>query len=261
MSNMKVWRLLYSSNATVLMVKNDQLHIIYFEEKLDDFIPVEMKVVKKGKHSDFYGYLPGIPIISLETKEFLSPFIENSVQFLEFKLKQDIFALNVTNVIDCIDYDKSIIEDGSIRKIEFDKSKLEGQYIFKIPQRRRSAVYVTDALKDIIEKSPFKGYEFDEIWDSMNTGDEERERKLRYEEEIQRIENTGGKSYTWSEAYELVEQGKSVISSKWKIQKNKNGVIVLGDLLDALKYRWMEPMFWPPILFDLTWYETEKSDI
>lgn len=258
---MKVWRLLYSSNATSIMLKNDKLQINYFEKKLDDFIPVEMKVVKKGKYNDFYDYLPGIPIISLETKEFLSTFIENSVQFLEFRLKQNIFALNVTNVIDCIDYDKSIIIDGSIQKIEFDKSKLEGQYIFKIPQRRRSAVYVTDALKDIIEKSPFKGYEFDEIWDSMNTGDDERERKLRYEEEIQRIENIVGKTYTWLEAYELVEQGKSFISSKWKIQKNKNGVIVLGDLLDALKYRWMEPMFWPPILFDLTWYETEKSDL
>ncbi|MGO4699556.1 hypothetical protein AB4Z50_35590 [Paenibacillus sp. 2TAB26] len=258
---MKVWRLLYSSNATILMVKNDQLRIINFEGKIDDFTPIEMKVVKKGKYNDFYGFLPEIPIISLETKEFLSPFIKKSVQFLDFKLKQDICGLNVTNVIDCIDYDNSIIEDGSIIKIEFDKSKLEGQYIFKIPQHRMIAVYVTDALKDIIEKSPFKGYEFVEIWDSMNTGDEERERKLRYEEEIQRIENIEGKTYTWSEAYELVEQGKSVISSKWKIQRNKNGVIVLGDLLDALKYRWMEPMFWPPILFDLTWYETEKSDI
>jgi len=42
---MKVWRLLSSSNATTIMVKNDKLHIIFSN------IPVEMKVVKKGKHS------------------------------------------------------------------------------------------------------------------------------------------------------------------------------------------------------------------
>ncbi|WP_414813289.1 imm11 family protein [Paenibacillus sp. Soil766] len=80
--------------------------------------------------------------------------------------------MNVTKVIDCLDENASEIEytgRGKVIKIHkyvLHPNKLHGANIFKIPQEKNRYIYITDDLKNYLENSDLKGFEFDLVWDS-----------------------------------------------------------------------------------------------
>lgn len=123
------------------------------------------------------------------------------------------------------------------------------------------SVYVIDKLRGFVLQSDLKGYQFIEVWDSENTVEVEKEKKLRFEQKMEEIEQTTSTKVQWGTAHEWVENGKAVASGEWKLQKDKNGRILLGQLTMDLKYVWIDPMYYPPILFGLLWHEVERSDI
>ncbi|NUU74349.1 hypothetical protein [Paenibacillus xylanilyticus] len=76
----------------------------------------------------------------------------NKVEFLPLcNEDKNIFMINVTNVLDCVDYLRSDIrrfKDGSWMSFEnlvFDKAKIpENTYIFKIKETAAVEVFITD---------------------------------------------------------------------------------------------------------------------
>lgn len=68
------------------------------------------------------------------------------------------------------------------------------------------------------------------------------------------------KTFTYEEALEHVNQGKAVVSGKWKMQLDSEGQFWLGELTLDLKYQWISPVFIPPVLLGYLWHEVEKTE-
>ena len=82
--------------------------------------------------------------------------------------------MNVLNVVDCLDYEKSEFEYSprnsnkiiGFKKFAFKFDKVIGHHIFKIPETLRADIFISDELKQKIENSGLKGFKFIEMWDS-----------------------------------------------------------------------------------------------
>ena len=80
--------------------------------------------------------------------------------------------MNITKVIDCIDYDNAeykSLPDGKIMfftKYAFIEDKVKNQHIFKIPEFKTSRFFVSDEFKKRVEDTGMKGFEFRLLWDS-----------------------------------------------------------------------------------------------
>ena len=102
----------------------------------------------------------------------IKPYIQDAVQVLSAKSKkQKLFALNVTAVRDCLDYDNSKLKhfssSGRIMRIEkyaFRRKILSNAFIFKIPEEVHTHPYVTDDFKNLIEQNGIKGFKFVLVW-------------------------------------------------------------------------------------------------
>ena len=96
----------------------------------------------------------------------------DSVEFLPaFYQHITLYALNVVEVIDCLDHQKSEFEyfpDGGIRRIKKYQLKsdlLHNKHIFKIPERIMGTTYVSDDFKNLIEQNGLSGLIFNKIWE------------------------------------------------------------------------------------------------
>lgn len=133
--------------------------------------------------------------------------------------------------------------------LSFEKNKVINYHIFKIPEQPTIRVFVSDVFRQRISEAKLKGFNFIEVWDS-----EEKDKETK---EIPLI--VGHIPYV--DATKLVLNGKAIASGKWKVQKDKTGNILIGELLDDGKYHWIDPVYYPPIFHDMLWLEVELSDI
>ena len=196
------------------------------------------------------------------------PFMSDKVQILpiDYEGTKTLYVLNVINVVDCLDYEKSKIRrfsDGTVSEIDefaFDYSKVSQHDIFKIPEKIWSTVFVSDKFKATVEENGLIGFKFTEVWDSDEKAVQERKR--RYQEKLAEIRRIYGPEYTFDEAIKLLDQGKAFVSDQWKLQKNKKGDIVLGRLVESTcEYLFLVVVYYPPILITYKWKETEPSDV
>lgn len=81
--------------------------------------------------------------------------------------------LNVFNYIDCIDIEKSKVRYFrnsnrvmSISNYVFKQDVIKNEHIFKSTLQRRGPIFISNTLKEVLEKSGLKGFKFDEVWDS-----------------------------------------------------------------------------------------------
>lgn len=176
--------------------------------------------------------------------------------------------INVTNIIDCVDYNRSVIKLTSkgtfagFNKLVFDFSKIpDNTYIFKIKETATFCEFVTEAFKDLVELHGLKGLDFSEVYDSAFTAEKEEEQKQNYQAALDSIEHSKGTEFSYDEARILMEQGKAVASGKWRMQLDENGELWIADLTPALVYDWGQPIYIPPVLMLLQWHEVEKYDI
>ena len=84
---------------------------------------------------------------------------------------QQLFVLNVTEIRDCLDREKSKLKlfsnSGRIMRIEkyaFHREMLSNAFIFKIPEEVHAHPYVTDGFKNLIEQNGIKGFKFVLVW-------------------------------------------------------------------------------------------------
>jgi len=274
---MKVWELVPDGKTLVVMptsyfdkaVSPSHVDIDSLNgEEVINWEPVEFySSHRKKSKSDYIHFLTGSPILSLKARNALEPYIANDVQFLPIIHEQELYLVNVVNVLDCVDYSRSKIRKGlqgvfvGFNSISFNEDMVQDQLIFKIKEQVERHVYVTDAFKDIVQQSKLKGFGFIEIWDSELTVEKEEEMKKQFEDKLNKLNDASQLVMDWNAAYLLVDDDKAVASGEWKLQKNKKGTILLGKLSYDLTYDWIDPIFYPPVILSLKWREIEKSDI
>lgn len=239
------------------------------ESKLPMWTPPIMYTNNERKYSDFPRYLSGQPIVSEKVKDILLPIVAEEVETLPLAHPElKLFMLNITNVIDCVDYRRSVIKltgKGNFArfiKLVFDFSKIpEKTYVFKIKETAIVQVFVTEAFKELVELHDLKGLDFSEVYDSAFTAEKEEEQERNYQAALDSIERSKGIEFSYEEARILMEQGKAVASGKWRMQLDENGELWIADLTPALVYDWGQPIYIPPVLMLLQWHEVEKSEI
>ena len=112
--------------------------------------------------------------LSEKAVELLRPLMDETVEVLELDFEEKYYAINVTTVLDVIDYEKSKYKTfkSSGRIMRFEKyvfrdiPTLRKYNIFKIPDETNSAPFVSERFKKLVEDSGLEGFKFELVWDS-----------------------------------------------------------------------------------------------
>ncbi|OXM13456.1 Imm43 family immunity protein [Paenibacillus herberti] len=272
---MKVWKL-YSTAMFEVTVKDGNFDLDFCTgvsmNSNNDWKPMELEVLVKGKGKgkDYPYFMHHVPIMSEKMLSVVKNLITEQVEILEaFIESETYYIINIINMSQAVDYDLSDLKRGSssgdiigFHKIQFKPDLVEGN-ILKIKENAATQAFVTDTFRDAVLKAKIKGIDFELVWDSEEDSEEtariEEERRRNYERHIAEIESHPGPRFSWSEAYQMVEQGKAMASGKWKLQADSKGGVLIGDILHDGSYSWINPIFIPPVLLYLAWHEVEKS--
>ncbi|MFB5673571.1 imm11 family protein [Paenibacillus terreus] len=217
----------------------------------------------KGKHTDFPRYAPGRLVFSDKSISVLSLLISELVEFLPLKDEKYNFSFcNVLNVLDCVDQSLSVpiiksnrVFDYSKMYLHEDMLKEHKRHIFKIPELIRTKVYVSDEFRNAVIDAGLKGLDFDLVWDSEFTKEDELEQQQKYEQYLADLERNKGPEMGWNTAMNLLDEGKEVASAHWKLKKDNKGELLVGQLTLNCEYEFAELIFIPPLLLDLKWHE------
>lgn len=110
-------------------------------------------------------------IINEKAYKVLYPYLKEHSQIFQLKNENKIFyVINVTDIIDCLDYEKSEVKYFSssnrvmdIEKYAFHSGKLKKATIFKIPEFPKGISYVTEEFKKVVEENNITGFKFKEL--------------------------------------------------------------------------------------------------
>ncbi|WP_145333989.1 imm11 family protein [Paenibacillus xylanexedens] len=272
---MKIYRFKHDLKAKVLASVEDDRHPInsdfHGESKINEWTVVNLETLKERRYIDFPDYHIGKPVVSKRVKEKMEEegILASEVEFLPITNNDtELFLMNVTKILECVDYSRSDIgrfKDGSwarFNKLVFDPSKIpHGTCMFKIKETPGVQVFVTEKFKQWVEEHKFKGLNFSQVYDADFTEEMEAEQQRLYDAALEEIGRNKGQEYSYEEARELVDQGEAMASGPWKMQLNKHGQFVQGELLKDLSYQWMIPAYIPPVLLLKSWHKVKKSEI
>jgi hypothetical protein len=135
--------------------------------------PVQVDVYDKIKRSDTPTFNSG-PVLSERGVAILKDLICGSAEILPLKYKREqYYVLNVTNILDCIDYSKAqyIPFSSSGRPMVFTNyafkyEAVKNEHIFKIIEHPKSNVFVSDYFRNRVIESGLVGFRFEEVWNS-----------------------------------------------------------------------------------------------
>jgi len=110
-------------------------------------------------------------ILNEKSYKILYPYLKNHSQIFRLKNENKIFyVINVIDVIDCLDYEKSELKlfpsSGRVMRVikyAFRTEKLKNASIFKLPEFPNSISYVTEEFKKIVEDNNITGFKFKEL--------------------------------------------------------------------------------------------------
>ncbi|WP_028592457.1 imm11 family protein [Paenibacillus massiliensis] len=224
----------------------------------------------KGKYTDFPRYAPGRFVMNDKALSVLKPLIADLVEILPLRDdKYNFYFCNVINILDCVDKEKSVPVISSVtNKVSSYESMYlykemvvgsEKRHIFKIPELIRTRIYVSDEFRDAVLKAGLKGLNFDIVWDSEFTKEDEIAQQERYDNYLAELEKSKGVEMDWNTAMELLNEGKAVASAHWKLKKDENKELLVGRLTYDLDYEFAKLIYIPPILLDLKWHEVERG--
>ncbi len=178
---MKIWKLkfLLDDFANIKSVENlDGEYYLSFDgrSKLDTWKKMKVTRLEQDKERPL-GDAPGffLPALNKKAVNALSPLMSGEVEILPLDFQEDdLYAINVTTVLNVIDYQNSVyrtFSDGKkimyFIKYEFcNINLLEKHNIFKIIDEPRSYPFVSDAFKQKAEEAGLEGFNFELVWDS-----------------------------------------------------------------------------------------------
>lgn len=180
---MKIWELRVDADKFYcLTLVNDQewnkFANMFDGRKLEaSWEPFDVRIIdekKRKKMGDALYLSPNVPVLNLKALDAINDLIQSYVEILPLYSENGVlYALNVINIIDCIDYENAEFErypdTGKImwcKKYAFNKEALEGQHIFKTIDTPRSRALVSDEFRDRVQNKKLKGFEFVEVWSS-----------------------------------------------------------------------------------------------
>lgn len=110
-------------------------------------------------------------IINEKAYKVLYPYLKSHSQIFKINNNGTIFyVINVTDIIDCLDYDNSEIKYFSssnrvmdIEKYVFHSEKLKKATIFKLPEFPKGISYATEEFKKVVEENNIIGFKFKEL--------------------------------------------------------------------------------------------------
>ena len=114
---------------------------------------VDKKPKNNSPQADFGWLLPGTIILSEKAHAILKDFLQQFGELLLVDCEGEArYFYNVTNIVPCIDFEKSGKVETAVVKPEFlqDAIPLDAQ-IFKDPRTAGGRIYLTQAAKDILE--------------------------------------------------------------------------------------------------------------
>ncbi len=133
---------------------------------------------RKNKGTANFPTCSGTTVCDAEAKEIIRELIEDHVEFLPLAYYENFvdkaidskyFAINVLQILDCLDYERSEFSYyGPLKKIiryEFKSDCIRGIPIFKLPILNRVTTYVTDEFKQLVEDNNLTGLEFRKVWE------------------------------------------------------------------------------------------------
>ena len=151
------------------------LNISFFGSSLKNmWIPPSIKAYhRKRKIADASGFSSGAPLFNEKAVEVLKEFLDEKTELLlSYFDNSKYYVVNVVNVIDALDYEKSEFRrfsNGEIMdciKYYFKPQIAESQHIFKIPLGNSINIFVSDEFKKRVEEAKLKGFIFAEVWNS-----------------------------------------------------------------------------------------------
>lgn len=156
---------------------NNLLKTFNGEEKKDEWTPISVrKMYGDREFSNTPGLAPHIPVFDTKAVSELSCILKNEVEILPLHFENGTFyAINVIDVLDCIDYKKSdykTFRDGKrimrFTKYSFIESIIKKHNIFKIKDEPLKRPFVSDEFKNIVQSSGLIGFKFELAWESGN---------------------------------------------------------------------------------------------
>ena len=178
---MKIWKLDCDVDNYENLVKDDNFDLNFFQSfdgrsQINNWTPLKVDPMYccKKPFSNTPGFLPHIPVFDEKAISVLKYFLSKNAEILPLECKGGKFyAINVTKVVDCIDYEKSIYKtfrDGKrimrFSKYSFYINKVSTEDFFKIKDEPLKRPFVSDNFKNIVTKSDLTGFKFELVWDS-----------------------------------------------------------------------------------------------
>ena len=177
---MKIWHLKfevddYDNFVPVKSLTYEDYQSFDGRKLLKDWEPLLVRRAEPEKKLSL-GDAPGfrIPVFGEKALKCLLPLIKEHVEILPLVFSEGSFnAINVTTVLNPIDYEKSEylkFSEGNrimmFEKYAFIPEKVKGFPIFKIVDEARSSAFVSDDFKRIVDDNRLKGFRLMLVWDS-----------------------------------------------------------------------------------------------
>lgn len=178
---MKIWQLSFDVDNFDNFIPEIELTATEVQSfdgrpKKINWTPIKVKRMEPEKGL-LLGDAPGftIPVFSKRALEFLYPIIGDSSEILPLLTDEgEFYGINVTAVVDVIDYAKSeylTYNDGkrimAFKKYAFVQNHvLMHHNIFKIVDEPTRRAYVSDKFKRVVEDNELTGFKFKLVWDS-----------------------------------------------------------------------------------------------
>jgi hypothetical protein len=117
---------------------------------------VEKRKKVQKPRADISYLMPGTLILNKKAATALKPFLLRFGELLEVDCDGEIeYLYNVTNIIACIDYEKSTKAEGGsavIKEVFMPSAIPDTEQIFKDPYRLTMSIYVSESAKHTLEK-------------------------------------------------------------------------------------------------------------
>ncbi|QLG37109.1 suppressor of fused domain protein [Paenibacillus sp. E222] len=192
---MKIWRMSEVTDGQILDVVKDGGMLEELNKGIsliNEWKVIQMRLKYEGDSTQIYSISSHLSdmILNQHAAIELREFLENNVEVLPVIYKNEThYVMNVLNILDCINLDKSIANKyGGFEKLEFIEERVSGQHIFKtifynyeITEHPiiSSATYVSDEFKQRVEEAGLEGFDFDLAWSSEPEAYVERNPRIR----------------------------------------------------------------------------------
>lgn len=176
---MKVWILDCDVDNFENLIITDQsfnklLKSFNGEKIKNEWTPIAVNAMYGNRaFSNCPGFAPHIPVFDDKAVSELSDILKDEAEILPLNFEHgNFYAINVIDVLDCIDYKNSeykTFRDGRrimrFTKYSFVESIVKGHNIFKIKDEPLKRPFVSDDFKNIVQASGLTGFKFELAWE------------------------------------------------------------------------------------------------